>query len=248
LSQPTSFPMFADVTPGEWDRLASRRIFFGHHSVGGNILDGVAKLLQEHPGIRLRVMETADPSEMRTPGLYHARVGKNMQPGTKLAAWAEVAGAMGGEAVALLKYCYVDVERDTDTDRLFAEYRDGVARLRAARPGLRVVHVTLPLQTDWGAFWHYWRHFKGKYTTYRELNWVRHRFNERLRAEYAGREPIFDLARLESVGPAGESHAVRYRRTTVPVLARIWTDDGGHLSHAGRRHVGEAFLAALAKL
>lgn len=40
---------FADVTEAEWEGLASRRIFFGHQSVGRNILAGVRTFLATIP-------------------------------------------------------------------------------------------------------------------------------------------------------------------------------------------------------
>lgn len=241
---PTSL---ADVTPAEWQRLAARRLFFGHQSVGGNILDGVVKVLAEHPDIGLRVVEASDPARMTAPALYHARIGKNGAPQTKLESFRQIAGAMG-EGAAMVKYCYVDVDAGTDPAKLFGAYRDGIAALKAANPSLTVVHLTLPLQADWGHFHHYWRVLRNQLTTYRELNSLRHAFNEQVRQTYGGRDPIFDLAQLQSVGADGREQAVRWQWRRVPVLARDWTEDGGHLNEAGRRRVGEAFLAFLAKL
>ncbi len=242
-------PSFADVTPAEWSRLAQRRLFFGHQSVGGNILDGVAEVLRDNPAIGLRVVETDDPSQMTAPGLYHARIGKNGAPDTKLASFSRIAGtAMADSGTALLKYCYVDVTGGTDPAALFAAYQREVDAMKAAHPALTVVHVTLPLETDWGEYFHWKRVIRGQLTTHRELNWIRQGYNEALRRTYAGREPVFDLARLQATGADGVLQTVRYRRTRVPILARTWTEDGGHLNAAGRRRVAEAFLATLAKL
>ena len=60
------------------------------------------------------------------------------------------------------------------------------------------------------------------------------------------KEQIFDLARYESSKADGSAEAVRYRGNSVPVLAKEWTYDGGHLNEVGRRRVAEAFLAQLA--
>jgi hypothetical protein len=137
---------------------------------------------------------------------------------------------------ALLKYCYIDVSGETDPAALFEAYQRDVDALKAANPGLTILHVTLPLQTDWGEYFHWKRVIRGKLTTHRELNHIRQDYNERLRAAYAGREPIFDLAHLQSIGPDGKVHTVRYRRSRVPILARAWTYDGGHLNEEGRRN------------
>lgn len=246
---PTPVPAIADITTEQWTRLADRRLFFGHQSVGGNILDGVAEVLRDHPEIPLRVIETADPAAMRGPGLYHARIGKNGEPETKLASFKQIAAAgMGEGGTAMVKYCYVDVTGRTDPVALFESYRREVDSLRAAHPGLTIVHVTLPLETDWGEYFHWKRVIRGQLTTHRELNFLRQRYNERLRETYGGREPVFDLAHLQSIGADGKVRTVRYRRTRVPILAREWTYDGGHLNEAGRRRIAEAFLATLASL
>jgi hypothetical protein len=246
--QQVAIPSLRDVTDEQWRRLAQRRVFFGHQSVGEDILAGVAEVLREHPAIGLRVVETDDPARMREPGLYHARIGKNYHPRTKLERFRElVPAAMADGGVALLKYCYVDVNGKTDPGALFEEYRREVDALRAAHPRLTIVHVTLPLETDWGTYFHWKRVIRNQLTTHRELNRLRLAFNERMRAAYGGREPVFDLAHLQSVGPDGTVQAVRYRFRKVPVLARAWTHDGGHLNEPGRRRIAEAFLVTLAQ-
>ena len=244
-----TMPKVSDVSMEEWQRLRGRRLFFGHQSVGGDILAGVEDVLKAHPEIALRVAETADPAQMKEPGLYHARIGENGAPQTKLASFVSIVSAgVADSGTALLKYCYVDVTGETDAVALFENYRRAVDSLKATNPGLTVLHVTLPLQTDWGEYFHWKRVIRGKLTTHRELNYIRQAYNERLRQAYGGREPIFDLAHLQSIGPDGMVNTVRYHRTRVPILARTWTCDGGHLNDEGRRRIAEAFLVTLAKL
>lgn len=249
MVQVVELPTLSEVPSEAWQRLAQRRLFFGHQSVGNDILAGVEDVLKEHPEIQLRVEETADPAQMREPGLYHARIGENGAPETKLASFINIASAgVADSGTALLKYCYIDVNGETDPAALFEAYQRDVDALKMANPGLTILHVTLPLQTDWGEYFHWKRVIRGKLTTHRELNFIRQAYNERMRATYGGREPIFDLAHLQSVGPDGKVQTVRYRWTRVPILARAWTYDGGHLNEEGRRRVAEAFLVTLARL
>ena len=239
-------PTLDEITPAQWERLAAERIFFGHQSVGGNVIDGVRDVLAERTSIPIRVVETADVAQMSGPGLYHAPIGRNGEPSTKLAAFRDIAvQAVGDSGIALMKYCYVDVTHGTDPVALFNEYRETVAALKAKHPNLRIVHVTLPLLTDPGTVRHVAAVVR-KLPTSRELNYIRHQYNELLRKEYAGKDPIFDLARYESSKADGSAEAVRYRGNSVPVLAKEWTYDGGHLNEVGRRRVAEAFLAQLA--
>lgn len=241
-----ALPAIEQITSAEWERLGAARIFFGHQSVGGNLMDGVAEVLAERQGIPLRVVETADPGEMRMPGLYHAPIGRNGEPSSKLSEFRDIVSAgLEDDGTALLKYCYVDVTMETDAELLFEEYRRTVDAMREEQPGVTIVHVTLPLLADPGTLRYVAAVVRGKQSG-REVNLIRHRYNELLRQTYEGKEPIFDLAHVESVKPDGGNAAVRYKGTRMPVLASEWTYDGGHLNEAGRRRMAEVFLATLA--
>jgi hypothetical protein len=251
VTRPDTIPTtaLADIPAAEWERLAQRRLFFGHQSVGGNLMEGVAEVLKANPSIPLRIVESGDPAEMAAPALYHAAVGENGAPASKLAAFDRIVSAgLVGAGAAMLKYCYVDITGDTDPDALFAEYQRGVEALKARTPGLVIVHMTLPLQTDPGTLMHWRTIIRGKNTPWRELNWIRARYNARMRETYAGKEPLFDIATLEAIAPDGSFTAVRYKGESVPALAAGNTYDGGHLNEVGRRRLAEAFLVTLAQL
>ena len=242
-----SLPTLGQVTIEEWQRLGGSRLFFGHQSVGGNLIEGIQEVLAANPHIPLRVVETADASLMRASGLYHARIGQNGAPDSKLNAFKGIVADMADSGTAMLKYCYVDITGETDPEALFQAYRHTVDSLKAAHTALTIVHMTLPLVADRGLWFHLRTVLRGN-TSDRELNLTRQRYNERMRAAYGGREPLFDLAALESLGPDGRVASVRYRGRQVPTLAPQWTSDGGHLNQAGRRRMAEAFLATLAGL
>jgi hypothetical protein len=142
-------PTLADVTDAELERVAQRRIFFGHQSVGWNIVDGINALVAANPKIRLSVVESKNPDTMRAAGLYHANVGRNGFPEEKEVEFATIAdSAFATEpGVGMVKYCYVDVRADTDPQAVFEAYQRRMAELAARRPGLTLVHVTMPLTT-----------------------------------------------------------------------------------------------------
>ncbi len=238
---------FEQVTPQEWDRLADERIFFGHQSVGQNLLDGIRDVLAANPNIRLNIVEMKNGSAIGAPGFYHTMIGENGKPSTKLDSFRDAVDALGDSGTALMKYCYVDVNLKSDPQAMFEAYRSTVAAIRAEHPGLKIVHVTLPLTTDAGNI-RYWAAAVRRLPSHRQLNAIRHQYNELLRETYSGKEPIFDLARLESTEPDGTVKLVRYKGDRVPVLANAWTYDGGHLNEAGRRRIAEAFLTTLVSL
>ena len=114
--------------------LRGARVFFGHHSVGANILEGMAQLSKQ-TGIDVRIDE--------------ARVGENTKPLGKFEDFAKRAEAnpSDGTQVMAMKLCYVDFRPDTDVGELVRAYSAAVERVKKARPGVRIVHVTPPLCT-----------------------------------------------------------------------------------------------------
>jgi hypothetical protein len=238
-------PAFASVTPGQWQALASKRFYFGHQSVGGNIMDGVAAVLAAHPDIRLRVVQGTRMDS--APGLFHARIGQNGDPGSKTAAFDSIVDR-DQPAVGILKFCYVDTDKREDPDSLFAAYQQNMASLRSRHPGLVLVHATMPLTVVGdGRLDRLRKRLKGQPTDL-ELNTIRNRYNALLRQAYVGKEPVFDLARLESTRPDGSRSFLMNGTDTVFVLAAENTSDGGHLTADAGRRAAEAFLAVLATL
>ena len=228
-------PSFSAVSPEQWRSLAARRLYFGHQSVGGNIVDGIRSVLAEHPEIPLQVFEAKELDAGSAPGLYHARIGRNGDPDSKISEFDGIVGR-GGPSVAVLKFCYVDVDGRRDPDALFAAYRRDMAALRARQPGLVIVHVTMPLTTTGEV----------RRSTSCDLNLIRNRYNALLRQAYVGKEPVFDLARLESTRADGSRSFFVHGADTVYTLASDKTDDGGHLNAAARQAAAELFLAVLA--
>ena len=66
--------------------------------------------------------------------------------------------------------------------------------------------------------------------------------------EYAGKAPIFDLAKIESTYPDGKMLMYKGGNNVFPAMIPGYTYDGGHLSESGRRVVAEQLLIFLANL
>ena len=240
-------PAFPSVTAEQWQTLGTRRLYFGHQSVGGNIIDGVTAVLADHPEIPLQVFESTGVDSHSPPGLYQARIGVNGDPGSKTSAFDGIVGR-GGAAVGILKFCYVDVEGGRNPDSLFTAYQQNMATLRARMPGLVLVHVTMPLTTTGEGRRDLLKaKLLGRPTSY-DLNLIRNRYNALLRQAYVGKDPVFDLARIESTHADGSRSFFTRGSDTVFTMAPEWTDDGGHLNAEARRATAEAFLALLATL
>lgn len=228
--------------------LAQAAILFGHQSVGGDIVRGLGELPLERADDPLRVVAWT-PGEER-PGLMHFFVGRNGDPRGKTSDFARAVASRppGTFDVALHKYCFADFDDRTDPRALFESYRAEMSRLRRERPNTVFVHVTTPLTAPRLSLKDRVKLLLGRDVVPYEQVAAIHRFNEAMRAEYRGREPLFDLAALEAAGPDGRVRTIVVAGAAVPTLWPAYTDDGGHLNATGRARVSAAFAAYLAQL
>jgi hypothetical protein len=79
-------------------------------------------------------------------------------------------------------------------------------------------------------------------------NSKREEYSELLRRAYAGKEPVFDLARLESTAPDGSVASDRDGARQVPALAAVYTEDGGHLNQDAQLRLAREMLLVLASV
>ena len=226
------------------ERLARERIYFGHQSVGANLLQGIADLAAQER-VPLRIVRADRASDVPPASFGHTFVPENGAPLEKLKNFGAALGSASVD-VALLKFCYVDIRADTDAKALFARYRETIADLRTTHPHTVFIHVTLPLtteQTGWKALA---KRVLGRAPYGTVENVRREEYNRLLREAYGGREPVFDLARVESTAPDGTPVRVEWQGVAVPALSPAYTGDGGHLNAEGRRRAARELIAVLA--
>lgn len=239
-----------DVPDSTWAAFAHERVFFGHQSVGWNIMEGAGELVRDRPALGLRIVE-GDSAADGQPAFAHAPVGRNGDPQGKTDDFASrIEGGLGGRVdIALHKYCFADIHPGTDAQSVFEHYRTTMARLHTEYPGVVFVHVTTPLVTARaGGLKLLVQRLLGRAPTRVGSNIARERFNDLLRKEYTGREPLFDLALLESTRPDGRREGVAFGGNPGWSLVPGYSSDGSHLNEPGRRRIAEAFLVFLARL
>lgn len=212
--------------------LRGARIFFGHHSVGANILEGVSEL-SKASGIDVRIEE--------------APVGENTKPLGKFEDFAKrgEANPSDGTQLMAMKLCYVDFRPDTNVGELVQAYAAAVDRVKKARPGVRVVHVTPPLMARPSDLKSKVSRTLGKSIWEDEANAKRLEFKQKLLERFPG-DPVFDLASVESTRPDGTKEEYDVDGRKVPMLWPGYTSDGGHLNERGRVAAAKAFVHTLA--
>jgi hypothetical protein len=238
------------VPAAELQKLLNARLFFGHQSVGFNIVEGIGDVLSDKGDRSFAITQTSDLAISSEPGFFHSTIGQNEDPLGKIRDFDAI--LRGGSAehldIAFMKLCYVDIQADTDVTAVFRGYKDTMARLKIDFPKTVFVHFTVPIV----------RREKGIKPLLKRLlgrqvegfgsddNLAREKLNELLRNEYAGKEPLFDLALYESTRADGSRTAFTLNGGRYYALEDAYTDDGGHLNQTGRRFIAEQLLVFLA--
>ena len=227
--------------------VARRSVFFGHQSVGMDILHGVIRLAARE-GSPLEVRDVTDAPVVAPGTLSHAFVQDNGKPAMKLLGFSRNLAAVSANPpdIALLKFCYVDIGPGTDVAALFELYRATLADLGARNPGTTFVHVTTPLTTVQGGAKAFLKRLGGKAPYGLAENARRDDYNQLLRQAYRGREPLFDLAEVESTRPDGGRATADWKGRAVPMLVAEYARDDGHLNEAGQDRAARALLGVLA--
>ena len=230
-----------------WRPLAQRAVYFGHQSVGDDITAGVDELNQELK-LGLRIVLTRDPSAIAQPAFTHFHAGVNLKPATKNAAMLKMLGdrPRPDRAVVVLKYCYVDIDSETDVRSLFNSYREMVRAIQSRYPDVIIVHSTVPLTTVETTMKAGVKKLLGRKSV-RDDAIARHRYNILVRAAYADREPLFDIARVESTRADGRRSSFESRGERIEIMADEHTRDGGHLNERGRLMAARELLNTLAR-
>lgn len=244
-------PVSMDQVKADLLTVSQARVFFGHHSVGNNILKGV-QALADKTGVPLRIEEvTAGGTAPEGPGLFHGKVGENLDPDAKIAGFASALGAEGEARydVATFKFCYVDLDegsKERSPGKLFDRYANNISAIEAAHPGVKVLHSTMPLMAE----------PPGKKTRLKRLlglpistdaaNVDRNEFNRLARERFNG-SGLLDVARFEATRPDGSIAEFSAGGRELEMLALEYTSDGGHLNELGQERVAAAFLHRIAE-
>lgn len=239
--KPTKFSPSNAIAPFP----GNRRVFFGHQSVGSNILDGI-QLLSPTSTI---VEQTANNSISERPGISHALVGRNHDPRSKIDEFAEILTTTSAKYdIAMMKLCYVDISKDTDIQDLFQHYKSMVDKLAASVPGVRLVHLTVPLRSIRLGLRSRIKRLAGQSLAPVEDNIQREAYNSLLRSEYDKEHHFFDLAKLEATRPDGCASCLQYRSEAVRMLHSGYSDDGGHLNTMGKQVIARELMKLIDEL
>jgi hypothetical protein len=229
-------------------KVAGKKIFFGHMSVGLNILDGLKDLQNEKSEFNnINMIEMNSDPVIEKAGLYHQKVGYNAVPKGKCDTFESILSANEiGEKfdAVVLKFCYVDFRKETNVKEIFDYYVRTVNNIKSKFPYLQIVHITVPLTVHSGGI-----KKSIKNLIYGDLpNIKRNEFNNRLKSAYEGKDPILDLAAVESTYPDGNRESFEHNGNVVYALIPGYTYDGGHLNKIGRYRAANEMIRVLSEI
>lgn len=244
----SEFVSLREVPDAKWKALAEKKIYFGHHSVGFNMIDGFTDILPENPQIKLNLIETMDPLSFSRPVFAHSRVGVNTNAISKIDDFERFMEEVSGSVdYAFFKFCFIDITDGTDIRNVFEHYKVKLKGLISKYPKTVFIHFTVPLtciQTGMMVL--------AKKILRRNQNFInnapRIKFNEMILNEYSGKGLVFDIASLESTTPNGKKVLFAQDGKNMPALLQDYTYDGGHLNIVGRKYLASQLLIYLANL
>ncbi len=229
--------------------VANAKVFFGHQSVGQNIVDGLSEIVKETGDTSLHILDIHE--NKRLPAFYfaHTKVGKNRMPETKCVDFSQIIEnklAADGLQYAFLKFCFVDITAKTDIAEVFDRYWQTIDSLKQRFPRIHFVHFTAPLKTKTKGIKARLKRLFGQLGR-REINNIKRFEYNQLLKKYYHDEPIFDIAAIESTHPDGRRETFTKNGKTYFAMVASYSSDGGHLNATGRKLVAGKLLSFLAK-
>jgi hypothetical protein len=240
--------MASDVTASDLAIVSQAKVFFGHQSVGVNILDGVRDVYAAN-NVPAPTIEQAATAPSGDAGVIeHDFIGENRQPLLKIQDFdAKLRSGLGQSIdVAMMKFCYLDVENGTNVEELFAVYRRTMADLQRDFPNVTFVHLTVPLTAEQSFLSRVKSWVTGSNKSSEADNAVRHRLNELIRNEYAGTH-LVDVAAMESTMPDGTRVGGTYEGQPFNQLYDGYAADYGHLNSVGAQKAAAMWLSTVAQ-
>jgi hypothetical protein len=231
---------------GNLKSLQNVKIYFGHQSVGYNILSGLESLAKKS-SVDISILEWNENKKLPQSYFLHSRVSKNTKPETKCNDFIKFLQNLNDSIdVALLKFCYVDINADTDINELFNVYKSMIDRLKTEFPKIKLIHVTVPLITKTPAWKRIIKNLMGKSDVNELANIKRNEYNELLKNGYSG-EYIFDLAKIESTYTDGGMESFKIDGKEYFSLIEEYSSDGSHLNELGGQLAAKELVDIISK-
>jgi hypothetical protein len=244
-----SIPSISDTTIKALQTVGNSQIFFGHQSVGANVLNGMQSLAKK-TGQEVNI-EKIGSKPLNTQNVFaHSNIGENTDPKAKIDDFANQIRNLGefNPEVAFMKFCYVDFTADSNIQEVFNYYRNTMETLKKERPDITFVHLTVPLSSKSYTIKSRVKEIIGRRSWNDDVtNAKRGEFNN-LVLETFSSEPVFDIARIESTYPDGSRESFVKDKKTFYRMVPEYTTDGGHLNALGQQLIAKKMVEFLSEV
>jgi len=248
-----------DISSFDLSNFSVKSIYFGHMSVGNNIIDGMATIIeQKGQSDIVKILRIENVDKINGHGFYHSTIGKNLDPISKIDAFKNkiIDQRIGKKVdIAFFKFCFVDINKDTDINEVFSEYVNCIEEINEQYPELKILHVTCPLKYhlhfgnikagNLNKTLRKFARFGVNLFTGDQDNIKRNEYNRLVVDKYGKSDYLFDLAKFESTTKNGGQTSFIYKDKKYLCLNDEYTQDGGHLDELGKIVIGKKMLEYL---
>jgi hypothetical protein len=228
--------------------ISQKNIFFGHRSVGENIIAGLKKASIETGQNDLTIKDLSDNINFDKKCFVHSNIGQNGDPKSKFIEFKSIVEDLVGKKldVAMMKLCFVDITKNTNINDVFKSYAAMVDSLQQKYPALIIIHISVPLKSQQSWTNNLKEKIKGIHNYDKEDNIARNEYNKLLFSKYSN-DDIFDLASAESTYLDGKREYLNVDGKPCYYLIKDYTDDGGHLNKVGQQLIAEKFIIKISE-
>ncbi len=225
------------------ETIKSDKILFAHQSVGQNIIDGISILSKQNNwGLNIKKNE-----EINNGGIYHVMIGENEKPYLKISEFKRVVEKNSNNLdIAIFKFCYVDVDEETNVEKLFNAYVDLVNEIEKKYPQIKLIKTTIPIRVINNSFTAKAKRFLGLNVWGDKAAYNRENYNNLVRKKY-GKDDLFDIALIES-SFKNKSNKVSTPYGYLFSMDEAISSDGSHLNQVGKLYIANELLNLISEI
>lgn len=249
--QKKHYTSIEDVPLAVWKKIEGKKIYFGHQSVGLNVIQGIQELMDEYNFIHLNINSDINKFNVKSGVFLHSKIGKNKKPFFKISSFKKIlTGGLGENLdVAGFKFCFVDFKKPDQNQEILNKYIDTINEIKSKFPELTIVHFTVPLMSIRLNWKDKIKKIIGRKVSDNSVeNMARNKYNTLLRKQLGPDAFLFDIAKVESTFPDGSRCTFKRDGKAYFAMVPEYTYDGGHLTEIGRRKVAEQFMLFLTSI
>ena len=134
-----------EISKTALNKLSEKRIFFGHRSVGNNILQGIDDILTQYPGINLKILKYEEVKSSKDNGIIHAWIDQNGSPQSIAEDYTRMVEKLPGKEMDFALIRFTPWYGKKDMDEILKDYTIAIEQLKQRHSKTVFIHGTFPL-------------------------------------------------------------------------------------------------------